>query len=61
MSEEEEYRHVCEFIANHSYPTGFSKNQESFEEKVSRVFLYQEWASLLCVRGSEVETSCQIC
>ena len=28
MSEEEEYRHVYEFIANHSYPTGFSKNQK---------------------------------
>ena len=28
MSEEEEYRHVYEFIANHTYPTGFSKNQK---------------------------------
>jgi hypothetical protein len=28
MSEEEEYRQVYEFIANHKYPTGFSKNQK---------------------------------
>ena len=28
MSEEEEYRQVYDFIANHSYPTGFSKNQK---------------------------------
>ena len=65
-SEKEEYRQVYQFIANHSYPTGFAKNQkrvlrrkcqecfcirrESFEKKVSRVFLYQEWATLLCRR-----------
>ena len=28
MSEEEEYRHVYDFIGNHSYPTGFSKNEK---------------------------------
>ena len=28
MSEEEEYRQVYQFIVNHSYPTGFSKNQK---------------------------------
>ena len=28
MSEEEEYRRIYEFLVNHSYPTGFSKNQK---------------------------------
>ena len=43
-SEEEKqyYCQVYEFIANHSYPTGFSKDQKSLEKKVSRV---------ICVRS----------
>ena len=28
MSEEEEYRHVYNFLVSHCYPTGFSKNQK---------------------------------
>ena len=44
MSEEEEYRHVYEFIANHSYPTGFSKNQ--------KIVLRRKCQERFCIRST---------
>ena len=49
---EEEYRHVYNFITNHSYPISFSKNQENSEKKV---LLSQEWASLIVHGKSEAK------
>ena len=51
MSEEEEYRHVYEFIANHSYPTGFSKNQKRI--------LRRKCQERFCIRSGLLYYACK--
>ena len=56
MSEEEEYRHVYDFIGNHSYPTGFSKNEKRIlRRKCQEHFCVRNGLLYYAARGKETK------